>query len=133
MTEEYIKDYMGRLLKVGPVDSGKESELTDEFVSTHLKECPQKLYKYRVCNRQNFKTLRDGKIYMPFAKDFEDIFDSTIKFDISSETEEFKKLFLEKIDIITWLILKHHFEGEGRKFEYSLEQSINIKTDMNIE
>ena len=102
MDESYIDEHYKFLIE------NEERIRTDEgmvrkILASHLSHVPQKLYKYRTCNRQNFKALKDGQIYMPSANDFKDPFDYTLNFDLSKQTYEIAKFFKDNLAQIVFV------------------------------
>ena len=126
MTEEYINKYIETLLGVGTIDITKE-EVVDQLLDVHLKNCPQKLYKYRTCSRKNFKTLREGKIFMPFAKEFKDIFDNTVKFDLQEEADGIKKYLYDKIDEFILVSINRQLASIGLQINCTIEEVKEIR------
>ncbi len=105
MTEENIDNHLRFLIE-------KEHRLkTDELLirerlGSHLLCVPNKLYKYRNCSRQNFRTLKDGNIYIPCADDFKDPFDYALNFDLSQQREELARFFFNNINQIVLTAVK---------------------------
>ena len=96
LEEKYIDEYYGFLIK-NQERLKTDEKLVRETLASHLSHVPKKLYKYRTCNRQNFKALKEKQIYMPCADDFKDPFDYTLNFDLSKQTEELEKFYGKKI------------------------------------
>lgn len=101
MDERYLDKYYKILFE--KQDRLKTDEkLLRETLASHLSYVPNKLYKYRSCNRNNFNTLKNGQIYMPCANDFKDPFDYTLNFDLSKQTEEIASFLKENLDQIVF-------------------------------
>lgn len=101
MDERYLDEYYKFLIE--KQDRLKTDEkLVRETLASHLSHMPSKLYKYRSCNRKNFNTLKNGRIYMPCANDFKDPFDYTLNFDLSKQTDDIERFLKENLDQIVF-------------------------------
>lgn len=112
MDERYIDEYYEFLVK-NQERLKTDEQLVRKTLTSHLSHVPKKLYKYRTCNRQNFKVLKEKQIYMPCADDFKDPFDYTLNFDLSKQTEELARFFKENIDLFVYGIIKAFFDKNG--------------------
>ena len=88
---KYIESYY-RMLEFKDLNFYEMSKRALSFFDARKAlNIPSKLYKFRACNSQNFRTLNQNCIWMPKAKDFVDISDcgTAVKFD-------FKKMMVDK-------------------------------------
>lgn len=117
MTVQEQKDYLLCLAQYG--DRLKyDEDLVRSMLENHLQYIPkQRLYKFRECSEQNFRTLEENCIWMSPASNFPDAFDSTINIDLKKNLKE----------IENWLhsnLLRYFFEGikqscSEKRFEFS--------------
>ena len=113
MTKKYVEDYFEYLI------SHREQLKNDEialrsFLSQHFATLPEgKLYKYRACNKNNFNVLRKGQIYVPFAKEFSDEFDSLLKLDIAKNKASYIKWIRQRVPKIAYVIVKAACKEKG--------------------
>ena len=64
-------------------------QLVREVIEKRLTFLPRKkLYKFRTCSNQNFKTLKENCIWMSLASSFHDSFDNTINIDPKENIKE---------------------------------------------
>ena len=95
---------------------------------------PKKLYKYRTCNRQNFKALKEKQIYMPCADEFKDPFDYTLNFDLSKQTEELERFFKANIDQMVFIGIQGLLKKVGTRYsEFSLKDVKFIRENYFLE
>ena len=124
MNESYINNHYDFLLK------NRERLKTDEkmvrgLLEDHLLYVPQKLYKYRTCNRNNFSALKNEQIYMPSAIDFKDPFDYTFNFDTKKQGAKFKEFFYDNLDKIIFATIKDILpQINAKKFTQSYIKNI---------
>lgn len=83
---EYLTTYLQNYLSKNKVDNYK-----DEYI----KNFPDKLYRFRKCNEDEFKSIENNYIWICPARDFEDITDSTIKYSIDSQKKEIFNIYLD--------------------------------------
>ena len=113
MTKKYVEDYFEYLI------SHREQLKNDEialrvFLSKHFDMLPEgKLYKYRACNKNNFNVLRKGQIYVPYAKEFSDEFDSLLKLDIAKNKTIYIKWIRQRVPKIAYVIVKAACKEKG--------------------
>lgn len=113
MTKKYVEDYFEYLI------SHREQLENDEialrsFLSKHFATIPEgKLYKYRACNKNNFNMLRKGQIYVPYAKEFSDEFDSLLKLDIAKNKSSYIKWIRQCVPKIAYVIVKAACKEKG--------------------
>lgn len=121
MTKKYVEDYFEHLI------SHREQLKNDEialrsFLSKHFATLPEgKLYKYRACNKNNFNVLRRGQIYVPFAKEFSDEFDSLLKLDIAKNKASYIKWIRQRVPKIAYVIVKAACKEKGMEFNVKLD------------
>lgn len=115
MTEEYINAYIENLLRLEMGGSISEEDI-NYLLESHLANCPTKLYKYRECNANNLQVLRNNSIYIPFASQFLDPFDYTVKMDYSSLSDG---TCMDIIDSIIYYQLKQVCSSNGIAINYS--------------
>lgn len=105
ITEKYIDNYFKYILD-NQVELSINEGMVRKVLATHLTNIPKgKLYKYRTCSRKNFKTLRDGNIFMPPASGFSDIFDYTLNMDLSQDIDRIQEWFLAHLKEFAWHII----------------------------
>lgn len=121
MTKKYVEDYFEYLI------SHREQLENDEialrsFLSKHFATIPEgKLYKYRACNKNNLAVLRKGQIYVPFAKEFSDEFDSLLKLDIAKNKSSYIKWIRQRVPKIAYVIVKAACKEKGIEFNVKLD------------
>ena len=121
MTKKYVEDYFEYLI------SHREQLENDEialrsFLSKHFATIPEgKLYKYRACNKNNFNVLRKGQIYVPYAKEFSDEFDSLLKLDIAKNKASYIKWIRQRVPKIAYVIVKAACKEKGMEFNVKLD------------
>lgn len=121
MKKKYVEDYFEYLI------SRREQLKNDEialrsFLSQHFATLPEgKLYKYRACNKNNLKVLRKGQIYVPFAKEFSDEFDSLLKLDIAKNKAGYIKWIRQRVPKIAYVIVKAACKEKGIEFNVKLD------------
>lgn len=121
MTKKYVEDYFEYLI------SHREQLENDEialrsFLSQHFATLPEgKLYKYRACNKNNLAVLRKGQIYVPFAKEFSDEFDSLLKLDIAKNKADYIKWIRQRVPKIAYVIVKAACKEKGIEFNVKLD------------
>ena len=121
MTKKYVEDYFEYLI------SHREQLKNDEialrgFLSKHFDMLPEgKLYKYRACNKNNLAVLRKGQIYVPYAKEFSDEFDSLLKLDIAKNKTSYIKWIRQRVPKIAYVIVKAACKEKGIEFNVKLD------------
>lgn len=133
MDERYIDEYYEFLVK-NQERLKTDEQLVRKTLTSHLSHVPKKLYKYRTCNRQNFKALKEKQIYMPCADDFKDPFDYTLNFDLSKQTEELERFFKSNIDQMVFLGIQGLLKKVGVRYsKFSLKDVKIIRENYFLE
>lgn len=107
ITEEYIDNYFEILIKNN--DKLKNDEtFVRKLLTQHLAQIPNgKLYKYRTCNRKNFKVLRENNIYIPSADSFKDTFDYTLNIELGGSLDKVHTFICKNTKRLMWhMVLK---------------------------
>ena len=133
MTKKYVEDYFEYLI------SHREQLKNDEialrgFLSKHFALLPEgKLYKYRACNKNNFKVLRKGQIYVPYAKEFSDEFDSLLKLDLVKNRAGYIKWIRQRVPKIAYVLVDKALKDRGveAKIELDLFYKLSKYYDQN--
>ena len=95
-------------------------QLTQEIIRKHLAFLPrQKLYKFRECTEQNFKTLEENCIWMSLASSFPDPFDNTINIDLKENAKEIERWLRENWPVFCFDLAKSLIESLGGVVPYS--------------
>lgn len=95
MDKQYLTQYFKTLL-----ENQNRLQFDDDFVrellANHLSHAPQKLYKYRECNKKNFNNLSSNTIFVPSANAFYDPFDYSLNFDVQAQSERISEFLSSK-------------------------------------
>lgn len=67
----------------------------DYFIKNYLKYYPAKVYKYRACNNNNFKALKQDYLWASLPSNFDDSFDSIINLKLATELPEIRSWILK--------------------------------------
>jgi hypothetical protein len=98
----------------------------DEFLSTYLKnylsdkkninyereyvkKIPNKFYRFRACTQNDFNAILEDYIWLSHASEFNDIKDSTIKYNFRTQKTEIFEVFLDCYPFILETELKKKF------------------------
>lgn len=89
-------------------------QLAKELIRERLTFLPhQKLYKFRTCSAQNFKTLEENCIWMSPASSFPDSFDNTINIDPEENIKALDKWLDENFSVFCFDLSKDYCEKKG--------------------
>lgn len=103
-------------------DLKTNEQLTQEVIKKHLTFLPhQKLYKFRECTEENFKTLEENCIWMSLASSFPDPFDNTINIDPKENIKEIEHWLKENYPVFCFDLAKGFFEQKGISVPYTHE------------
>lgn len=72
----------------------------NNYNNEYIKNFPDKLYRFRKCNEDEFKSIENNYIWICPASDFEDITDSTIKYSIDFQKKEIFNIYLDWLPYI---------------------------------
>lgn len=110
--------YLKRLIEYGDRIKTEQS-LVNDVLREHLCRIPnKKLYKFRTCSVQNFKTLEENCIWMPPASAFQDTFDCAINVDFEANAPELE-LWMKNNYLIFYLkFLKDFSKRIGIEIDY---------------
>lgn len=116
-------------------------QLVREVIEKRLTFLPRKkLYKFRTCSNQSFKTLEENCIWMSLASSFHDSFDNTINIDPKENIKEIEKWLNENYPILCFDLAKTFYEERGVVIPYThndfkeyIETCLDEKGDPIIE
>lgn len=113
--------YLKKLIEYGDsiqTDKG----LVDEILCEHLNNVPhKKLYKFRICSNQNFKTLEENCIWMPPANTFKDTFDGTINIDLKANAPKIEEWLHSDLLSLYFNFIKDFFAAKGLELSFTFE------------
>lgn len=133
MTKKYVEDYFEYLISHREQLKNDETALRS-FLTKHFATLPEgKLYKYRACNKNNFNVLRNGQIYVPFAKEFSDEFDSLLKLDIAKNKSSYIKWIRQRVPKTAYVLVDKELKDRGveAKLELGLFYELSKYYDQN--
>lgn len=133
MTKKNVEDYFEYLISHREQLKNDETALRS-FLTKHFATLPEgKLYKYRACNKNNFDVLRNGQIYVPFAKEFSDEFDSLLKLDIAKNKSGYIKWIRQRVPKIAYVLVDKELKDRGveAKLELGLFYELSKYYDQN--
>lgn len=133
MTKKYVEDYFEYLISHREQLKNDETALRS-FLTKHFAKLPEgKLYKYRACNKNNFNVLRNGQIYVPFAKEFSDEFDSLLKLGIAKNKAGYIKWIRQRVPKIAYVLVDKELKDRGveAKLELGLFYELSKYYDQN--
>ena len=86
--------------------NAREKKLDDaNWILKHFKRIPDKLYKYRECNKNNFDVLEKSEIYLSSADNFVDPFDCRLPFSIKDLPDQQIKILAK------WFVFSEYIYG----------------------
>ena len=122
MDEQYIDNYYYTLF-ANRARIQDDENFVRELLASHLSYVPQKLYKYRECNKNNFDVLAKRQIYVPYADAFHDPFDYTLKLDIEAQKKQILQYYTSR-EIVTAIV----FQGIEKAFvKLHVPSNISLK------
>ena len=78
ITKKVMRDYLNQLIK--------ESKERDDYkVKQYLDSLPNKLYRFRECNDNNFESLEKDYLWLTKTDKFDDHLDTTLSFDFTRQ------------------------------------------------
>lgn len=99
-----------------------DEQLVQQVISERLKYVPKKkLYKYRTCTNNNFKTLADNSIWMAPASNFLDPFDCTINIDPKRNAKEADRWVAERYPTYSYSLARGLCEERGIPMPFTKE------------
>ena len=102
-----------------------DEKLVSEILDKHLNNIPnKKLYKYRTCNDDNFTILKENCIWMPPAKKFKDVFDSSINIDLEKNAKEIEEWLNGNFLKLYFQYITQVFRGHNIPFDLAYEDMI---------
>lgn len=113
MKERKIKRYIWDLSKELAKNLDEPRWSMVFFVLKHFQEIPnQRLYKYRVCNQNNFSALEKNSIYLSRASEFPDVFDSKLfyNFEKLSKRQKYKLVQTLRLGEYSKAYLENHWD-----------------------
>lgn len=88
--------------------------LVQRIIEERLKYIPHKrLYKFRSCSINNFKTLEENCIWMAPASSFNDLFDNTINIDLAQNRQEVEEWLYNNFPVFCFDLAKSLCEHNG--------------------
>lgn len=125
MTVKEQEAYLKKLIEYGDRIKSDKS-LVDSILKEHLCNVPhKKLYKFRTCSNQNFKTLEENCIWMPPANTFKDTFDCTINIDFKKNMPQIETWLHDNLLDFYFVFVKDFFESRGIPFPCNLNDLRN--------
>lgn len=105
------------------------------IINERLSYMPKKkLYKFRTCSNNNFKTLEENCIWMAPASSFNDLFDNTINIDLVKNGPEIKSWVKDNFPVFCFDLSKSICESKGIFVPLShdvLKKYVNTCLDKN--
>ena len=63
-------------------------KIDQDFRKEYIETIPKKLYRFRACTENDFNAIENDYIWLSLASEFDDIKDSTIKYNFKSQKDE---------------------------------------------
>lgn len=99
--------------------------LVQRIINERLEYIPRKkLYKFRSCSINNFKTLEENCIWMAPANSFNDLFDNTINIDLVQNKREIKSWLFNNFPVFCFDLAKNLCESIGNDIPYTHDDFI---------
>lgn len=85
------------------------------FELEYINKIPNKFYRFRTCNENDLKAIQEGYIWLSIASEFNDIKDSTLKFNFCLQKESILNVYFD------WYpyILKNELHKNFPKIDFS--------------
>lgn len=111
---KFLTDYLNNYLS---------NNKNHNFVQDYIEKIPKKLYRFRACTENDFNAVEQDYIWLSLASEFEDIKDSTIKYNFKSQKDEIFSIYCD------WYpyILKAEFKKRFPKMDLS---RLNINREL---
>lgn len=93
---EYLNNYLSK-------------KVDHDFVKEYIEKIPKKLYRFRACTENDFNAIEDDHIWLSLASEFEDVKDSTIKYNFKSQKDEIFNIYCDWYPHILKIELKKKF------------------------
>ncbi len=121
MTVKEQEAYLKKLIEYGDRIKSDKS-LVDSILKEHLCNIPRKkLYKFRTCSNQNFKTLEENCIWMPQANTFKDTFDCTLNIDFKKNGPQIETWLHNNFLNLYFDFFEDFCETKGVELNFTLE------------
>ncbi len=90
-----------------PLQKNASKKMLDDanWILKHFKRIPNKLYKYRECQEQNFAVLEKSEIWLSSADNFVDLYDCKLPFSITDLSEK------EIKTLAKWFVFSEYIYG----------------------
>ncbi len=98
--KKFLNEYLNHYLS---------NKINNEFVKEYIKKIPKKLYRFRACTENDFDAVEEDYIWLSLANEFEDIKDSTIKYNFKSQKGEIFDIYCDWYPHILKTELKKKF------------------------
>lgn len=91
------------------------NKINHDFIKEYVEKIPKKLYRFRACTENDFNAIKDDYIWLSLASEFEDVKDSTIKYNFKSQKDEIFDIYCD------WYphILKNELKNKFPKMDLS--------------
>lgn len=91
------------------------SKTDHDFIKGYIEKIPKKLYRFRSCTENDFNAISNDYIWLSLASEFDDIKDSTIKYNFKSQKDEIFDIYCD------WFphILKTELKKKYPKIDFS--------------
>lgn len=124
MKDSQKRDIVLEMLRQG--DALKTDEqVVRRMIDERLKFIPQKkLYKFRRCSVNNFRTLEENSIWMAPANTFYDTFDCTINIDTQRNKREIEAWLRDKYPRLSFELSRGFCETHGVEMRQSFEDMV---------
>lgn len=83
-----MRDYLRQLVK-------ENGDRDDDIILQYIDSLPNKLYRFRECNENNFESLEKDYIWLTTADKFDDYLDTTFRFDFAKQRKDILKVFYD--------------------------------------
>ncbi len=100
------------------LDSSEKTEFYEEWIKTLLRIVPLNLYKYRSCNEDNLKMLKNKTAWFSCPSTWNDQIDVTVSYDLDKDVEEIEKNFDNYVCKFAFAFINQYIESfcEQKKF-----------------
>ena len=124
MTDSQKREIFFEMLRHG--DALKTDEKTvQEMIDERLRFIPhQKLYKFRRCSMNNFRTLEQNCIWMAPANTFYDTFDCTINIDLQRNKRDIEVWLRDKYPRLSYDLARGFCESHGVEMRQTYEDMV---------
>ena len=104
---KFLESHLNKILT-------KSFRPSSDFNKEYYHKIPQIFYKFRECNEHNFDALENEYLWLVTAEEFkEDLFDSTIYYDISTQRNRIKKVIKDRLPEIVVEVFKRDLAKKG--------------------